>query len=156
MGQCLRVMEEGLRKSRQTNEHPLSLRAVALTTQLPSTVASLCVISTAKNNAFTTRRTQTPHVCDICQFGLDVWPSPCFKVKKAYVIRFRLLYFIVLYLGTMYDVCECNSLRYINISSFILWPLTFTCDLYRPSRSLSFSSLVGHYIVVYWFQVRSL
>ena len=36
---------------------------------------------------------------------------------------------IVLYLGTRYDVCECNSLRYMTISSFLcdLWtsPVTF-------------------------------
>ena len=32
---------------------------------------------------------------------------------------------IVLYLDTRYDVCECNSLRHMTISSF-LWPLTFS------------------------------
>ena len=47
---------------------------------------------------------------------------------------------IVLYLGTKYDVCECNSLQDMTISSF-LWPLIFACDLHRPSRSLSFLSL---------------
>ena len=37
---------------------------------------------------------------------------------------------IVLYLGTRYDVCECNSLRHMTISSFFvsfdlrLWPLS--------------------------------
>ena len=51
---------------------------------------------------------------------------------------------VVLYLGTRYDVCECYSLRHMTISSF-LWPLTVTCDLHRPSRSLSFLSLDGRY-----------
>ena len=36
------------------------------------------------------------------------------------------------------------------------WLLTFAYDLHRPSRSLSFSSINGRYVVVYWFQVRSL
>ena len=58
---------------------------------------------------------------------------------------------IVLYLGTRYDVYECNSLRDMTISSFFV-----TFDLHRPSRLLSFSLLDWRYIVVYWFQVRSL
>ena len=49
----------------------------------------------------------------------------------------KLMSLDVLYLGTRYDVCECNSLRHVNISSFFvtfdlrLWPsssvkVTFT------------------------------
>ena len=51
---------------------------------------------------------------------------------------------VVLYLGTRYDVCECNSLRDVTISSF-LWSLTF---LLWPSRSLLFLSLDGCYVLV--------
>ena len=74
---------------------------------------------------------------------LDVWRWPYVKVKKAYVIRCRLLYctFIVI----MYDVCEWNSLHAITHMSFFVnfdlhpWPsayikVTFTiisrCTLY--------------------------
>ena len=52
-----------------------------------------------------------------------------------------------------YDVCERNSLRGMTIISFLL-PLPFACNLHRPSHS--FLSLDGRYVVVYYFQVRSL
>ena len=58
-------------------------------------------------------------------------------------------------LGTIYDVCECNSLWDMTINSF-LWPLTFTCDLQRMSRSLSFKSVDVPYVVVHCYQVWSL
>ena len=82
---------------------------------------------------------------------LDVWPWPYFnfKVKKAYVIRCRLLY-CALVPGTMsLNVIVCEIWPLVHF----LLPLTFACDLHRPSRSLSFSSLDGRYVVVYWFQV---
>ena len=50
-----------------------------------------------------------------------------------------------------YDVCECNSLRHMTISSFAL-PLTFAYDLHRPSRSLSFLLLDVAYCMVPWYQ----
>ena len=57
---------------------------------------------------------------------------------------------------TRYDmsvsVIVCDIWPYVHF----LWPLTFACDLHRPSRSLSFLSLDGHYIAVCWFKVRSL
>ena len=56
---------------------------------------------------------------------------------------------IVLYLGARYDVCECDSLRHMTILVHFLLPLTFACDLHRPSRSLSFLSLDGRYVVIF-------
>ena len=59
-------------------------------------------------------------------FDLDVWLY--FKVKKAYVIRCRLLYCALV---PVCDVCETNSLRYLAISSFFvtfdlhLWPSAY-------------------------------
>ena len=59
-------------------------------------------------------------------FDLDVWPWPYFKVKKAYIIRCRLLYCTLV--PGMTDVCEYNSLRDMTINSFFvtfdlhLWP----------------------------------
>ena len=54
---------------------------------------------------------------------------------------------IVLYLGTRYEVCECNSLQDMPISSF-LWPLTFTCDLKHLLRSLS---VFCYFIIIHQF-----
>ena len=63
-------------------------------------------------------------------FYLGVWLWPYGKVKKAYVIWCRLLH--CMYLGTRFDVCECNSLRDISISSFFV---TFDLHLW-PSSSV--------------------
>ena len=57
---------------------------------------------------------------------------------------------IVLYLGTRYDVCECNSLRHMTICSF-LWHLIFACDLHCLSRSLSSLLLNERYINCFVF-----
>ena len=85
-------------------------------------------------------------------FDLDVWPWPYSKVKKVYVIICRLLYRVLVPGLMSVNVIVCEIWPLI----LSLLPLTFTCDLHRPSRSLSFLSLDGRYIVVYWFQVRSL
>ena len=71
------------------------------------------------------------HVCDLWPWVVTLTSSQGIKGLC------HLMSLIVLYLGTRYDVCMCNSLRDMTISSF-LWPLTFACDLHRPSRSLSF------------------
>ena len=56
------------------------------------------------------------------------------------------LFVLYMYLGTRYDVCGCNSLRDMIISSF-LWHLTFACDLHGPSRSHSILLLDWRYVV---------
>ena len=75
----------------------------------------------------------------------DLWPwvvtlTLC-RGKIGLAMSLDVAYCI--YLGTRYDVCECNSLRHMTISSFFL-PLTFACDLHRPAWSLSFLFLDGH------------
>ena len=57
----------------------------------------------------------------------DLWPRVVtLTLSKGQKGLCHLMSLIVL-LGTKIDVCECNSLRYMTISSF-LWPLTFACD----------------------------
>ena len=81
------------------------------------------------------------HVCDL-------WPwVVTLTLSQGQISLCNSMSLIVLYLGSRYDVCECNSLWDMSISTF-LWPLTFACDLHRPSRSLSFLLLDGRYIVV--------
>ena len=116
----------------------------------------VCCHQNFKMNQLTTRKKQEEfrerrhlHVCDLWPWVVTLTVSQDQKGLCHYMVL------IALYPGTRYDVCEFISLRDMTISSF-LWPLTFSCDLHRPSKSLSFLSLDGRYVVVYWFQVRSL
>ena len=70
-------------------------------------------------------------------FYFDVWPWPCLKVKKAYVLGHPWMSVNILYLCTRYDVCGCNTLRDMTICSF-LWYLTFTCDLMKKLKVIHF------------------
>ena len=76
-------------------------------------------------------------------FNLEVWPYV--KVKQANVIKRRLLYCTL--------VPDLMSVGVILFKLWplvhFLWPLTFACDLHHPSRSLSFLSWNGHYIVMF-------
>ena len=71
-------------------------------------------------------------------FDLVVWHWLFVKVKKADVIRCRLLYCTLLPGIMSMDLLLCE------ISPFVysMWPLTFTCDLHRLSRSLSFLIII--------------
>ena len=70
----------------------------------------------------------------------DLWPlRVTLTLSQGQKGLCHLMSRILSYLGTKCDVCECKTLRDMTISSF-LWPLTFACDLHRPSRSLSFLS----------------
>ena len=76
------------------------------------------------------KRTQTPpRLC----FDLLVWPWPVVKVKKTDVIRCRFLY------CTLVPGMMSMGLMFYEISPFVflMWPLTFTCDLQFLSRSLA-------------------
>ena len=103
-----------------------------------------------KRNQESFREHRHLHVCGLWPWVVTLTVSQGQKGLCHYMVL------IVLYRPWYrYDVCEFNSLRDMTISLF-LWPLTFACDLHSPSRSLSFLSLDWRYIVVYWFQVRSL
>ena len=80
-----------------------------------------------KQEAFRERRHL--HVCDLWP-----WRVTLTSLKVQESLCHQML--IVLYLGSRYDVWECNSLWTMTINSF-LWPLTFTCDLQLMSRSFS-------------------
>ena len=79
------------------------------------------------------------HICD-----LVVWPWPFVKVKKANVIRCLLLYF------TLVPGMRSTGLLLYEISPFVyfIWPLTFTCDLHRLSRSLSRSYIYTYFMLL--------
>ena len=113
---------------------------------------SLVLVILWKNNCNTRsiQRTQTPP--GLVTFDLDLLSSPLGKVKKASVIRCRLLYCTLVQgmMSVSVIVCEIWPLLHFWL------PLTFAYDLHRPSNSLSFLSLDGRYVVVYWFQLRSL
>ena len=66
-------------------------------------------------------------------FDLDVWPWPYSKVKKAYVIRCRLLYCTLVPGMMSVSVIVCDICTLVHF----LWPLTFACDLQLTSRSIS-------------------
>ena len=99
---------------------------------------TLCYVLTrltlkTTNNSINKKHSENTDTSTSVTFDLDVWPWPYFKIKKAYVIRCRLLY-CALVSGMMsvnVKVCE------IWKSTHFLWPLTFTYDLQLMSRSLS-------------------
>ena len=82
----------------------------------------------------------------------DTFTSVTFDLDLTSRSRKLMSLLIVLFLGTRYNVCECNSLRDMTFNSF-LRPLTFTCDLQLMSRSLSLYSVDVPYVVVHWYQV---
>ena len=86
------------------------------------------------------------HVCDLWLWVVTLTLS---QGQKGLC---NIMSFIVVYLGTRYDVCDVIICEIWQLVHFLL-PLTFACDLLRPSRSLSFLSLDGRYVVVFWFQV---
>ena len=65
-------------------------------------------------------------------FDLDVWPWPCFKVKKAYVIRYCLLYCALV-----------SGMMSVNVIVCETWSLIYYCDLW-PSP-VTFSLCQGHF-----------
>ena len=76
-------------------------------------------------------------------FDLVVCPWPFAKVKKADVIRCRLLY------CTLVSGMMSMGLLLYDISIFVcfMWHFTFTCDLQLLSRSLALYSLYLFYVV---------
>ena len=100
-----------------------------------------------KQEAFRERRHL--HVCDLSPWVVTL------TLSQGQTGLCHMMSLIVLYLGTKYDVCECKSLRHMTISSFFV---TFDLRLW-PSSSVKVTSILsldGRYVVVYWFQVRSL
>ena len=65
-------------------------------------------------------------------FDLDMWPWPYFKVKKAYIIRCRLLYCALV-----------PGMMSVNIIVCEIWPLIHCCDLW-PSL-VAFSLCQGYF-----------
>ena len=65
-------------------------------------------------------------------FDIDVWPWPYFMIKKAYVVRCRLLHRALVPGMISGNVIVCDIWPFIHF----LWPLTFTCDLQLMSRSI--------------------
>ena len=72
-------------------------------------------------------------------FDLAVWLWPYVKVKNVNVIKCCLLY-CTLVPGLMtVSIILCEIIPLVHF----LWHLTFTCDLHRLSRPLSFQSSDG-------------
>ena len=91
----------------------------------------------SKQEAFRERRHL--HVCDLFTLSWDL----DLKSRLDSLMPLDVAYFIVPWyqVWCLWD-CECYSLREMDISSFFC--------------VLSFLSFDGRYVVVYWFQVRSL
>ena len=79
-------------------------------------------------------------------FNLELWPWPG-QGQKGLCHKMSLVVFNLVpgMMSVILIVCEIWPLIHC------LWPLTFAYDLPRQSRSLSFLSLDGRYVLVYWF-----
>ena len=121
------------------------LHSYWLSSQSEPCKSRVCTSMKMKKITRSIQRTQTPPRLWPLTLNCDLDLK---SRSKRLVIRLLYRTLVPSMMSVSVIVCEIWPLVHF------IWPLNFACDLHRPSRSLSFLSLDGRY-VVYWFQVQS-